>query len=440
MLKWNFKNLSSSNRIIIIILRILLYSSAFCALIYFIFPKQTFSIPAGQITHQEDSIATPRDTNGVFLKNGRTSIDFPTIFSLSPREFFPIADIDIALNRQSLPLSNPTLIAKRSFASFLLPLGAPEGFPDGSLIKVSDDFYLISNGQARKFANDSLRKQMGFSDSMFFSATFEELQSSTLGQEIDSANIYPEDTLFKFGDEDYYILKNNHLIKFVSTQAFHSRFSDQETLTGTKEIMQHYPIDEEAWEGFADGSLLSYGQAVFIVNGNYILPVNSPGTFLSYGYFWEDIINVGGDEIGLYKKTKLFTTDAFHSDGTIFQDENHNLYRVFQNQIHSLPSLNVAWAWLKRAPIFVSQSQSQIVQKCSLRKIWNGHWQCSLDLNPLKDLPGKDIQFELSANQKEIRLDQIQVTFRKERSWQSLQDLFNNLKSQIKSRYYVQNN
>jgi len=68
------------------------------------------------------------------------------------------------------------------------------GFKDGTLLKNSDDYYLVSDGKLRKFKDGHMLSVLGFSSDSFQEITTNELDYNEQGDNISDIANYPNDS------------------------------------------------------------------------------------------------------------------------------------------------------------------------------------------------------------------------------------------------------
>jgi hypothetical protein len=192
---------------------------------------------------------------------------------------------------------------------------------------------------------------------------------------------------------------------------------------------------------FNDGALISYGDSIYIVSGENIFPIDSPTTFLSKGYVWNDVVAVGADELAAYKKGKLFTIASPHPNGTIFKTTADGKYYLVANgSKHLLSSEEVASLNLKHSPILVSEDSLNIINNCQFKKnIWPlRSYSCEMPIDNMQKLIGSDYEFTLGSSQN-IKIASINVEFKKDATLQNLRFTLGELFKRAKNNYVPEN-
>lgn len=400
-----------------------------------LFPKAFFSFYFNDIAGNKNTILDPQNsTSQAPLSKGDLPANNTLKFSTPLAGTFSKALVNFTLDKNSNELDAGSVKIKKSYAAFLYPTGSQIGFKDGTLIKSDGNFYLVSNGELRQFATPSIFSALGFSQNAFVRVAKEELRYNQIGQKISDIGEYPDDSLFKIAD-DYYIMQNKTLRRFSSEAAYLSQYDITQAIEKNSGFLDRYDIDENSIS-FADGSLISYGGGIFITGGNLLFPIDSPATFTQKGFDWNDALPAGADEISLYKKTRTFTILSPHPDGTIFATENEKYYLIKNNEKHLLPSKNIANSWLKRHPVSVSEKSLDIFSDCSLQldALSMRSYSCEILIENLQSLSGADYEFSAKMNGP-IKLDSISVTFKKSLNAKSFRETISGLLNKVKNNY-----
>ncbi|MDP1884131.1 MAG: hypothetical protein Q8L10_02080 [Candidatus Moranbacteria bacterium] len=417
-----------------------LYALAFLAAaimaVRVVFDAQNFTFSFTNPDSAKNSITIPRYQDADFpVENGRISAGRDVYFDMAATGTFSTAVIEFPQDKDSSEPNSGSIIVKKSYQAFLYPEGEPIGFKDGSILKNNGGYYLVSQGALRRFDTDAVAA-LGYAPEAFVEAAPEELRFNPAGEPIRSSEGYPDDSIFKINGE-YYLLEDARLKKFSSEQAFLSQYGPQQALEKNTDIFSRYPLSETL-VGFSDGSLISYGESVYIVSDNKILPVNNPVTFLEKGFAWEDVIAASADEIALYEKTKLFNIKSVHPDGTVFANiENAKHYMVKDSKKHFLPSQNVADSWLRHSPIPVSEKSLEAASQCAIKQSFFGSYSCEIPIASLQQLAGTNYEFIMKLDNG-TKIDYLNVSFKKDISRTNLVAFVRDIYNKIKNRYAPQ--
>jgi hypothetical protein len=385
----------------------------------------------------KNTILSPRDFDGKALEKGALPQNKKFVFDTSVMGNFSNAEVSIKLAPNSPIIQTGKISVQKSYREFFYPTGEPIGFPEGSLLKVDSNYYLISNGLARKFSSVQLIQSMGFVLKMFTNVSQEELALNKTGEEISSEN-YPNGLLLKIDDE-YYQIKNSQLYKFISAKAYLSQFSPNQALTKDTDFLNSFEVSNQQL-GFADGTLGATNTSIFILSKGKSYPIDSPETFEMLGLNWDDVIQINADELSIYSKQKLNYLDHPHPDGTIFSDPKDGSYFIIENGFKKqIIGENLIKAYLKKNPVIVDKQSLEKNFTCLFKqKIYpKNTYTCQIKLLDLTLLKGNDYQFK-GFFDSQIILDQLTVDFYTAPNITNIKDSLSNIKSMLKSNYSVQ--
>ncbi len=408
-------------------------------LAYFIvFPSAYFTFSFLNPNSSKNTVIDPRASDGSSADHGKFLSTSPTLFDTSLVGNYSKVKIDLVLDKKSSELENGAISVRKSYQAFLYPEGDTIGFKDGALVRNNRDYFIISDGRLRQFGNLATLQALGFSEQAFREVSANDLRYNIPGDQVTDPKGYPDSSLFKI-NEDYYILTGQKLKKFVSPSAYLSNYSPDQAISKDPGFLSSYPISEEL-AGFSDGSIISYGISVFIVSEGRVLPINNTVTFENMGYDWNDLISASGDEFSLYQKNKLFTINSPHPDGTIFTTtESSEKYMIKGGQKHLLPTAPIAQSWIKKSPILVSGNGLDISESCSFQKrlLSSQTYSCEIPTEKFKNLIGKDYEFQVSADN-DVEVETLNVTFTKTANLENLKAAARDIANKIKANYVPQ--
>lgn len=315
-------SLDQKNQKIYRMLQAALYLAAVLAALYLsyliIFPHKTFSFSFADPASRNNNIDIPRLSTGGKMSGETVPAGNNLLFNTDIANDYSVANVTLRSATSSVKIpSNLQVSVRRSYQAFMYPLGDPIGFRTGTLIKSNGNYYMISDSKLRRFSDQSVVRALGYDMDAFSEVPASDLKYDAAGPDISTSKNYPDDTLFRIAD-NYYILKNQTLQKFVSDQAYLSRYAANVAITKDASFLNAYPA-AAGLGGFADGSLISNADSVFIVSKGQVWPIDNPETFVDKGYSWNDVMRAGEDELAIYQKAKLFNITTAHPDGTILK-------------------------------------------------------------------------------------------------------------------------
>ncbi len=422
-----------------IILYVLALVFAFYAALSIIFPTRFFSFSFLNPKSTANTITNPRDESGNVPDRGKILADNKFIFDSTLLGNFSEAKIIFRLNKKSAQINGENVSVRKSYQAFLYPEKESFGFKDGTLLKNAENYFIVSNGKLRKFKDKNTLSSLGFSSASFEEVSIEDLKFNASGEDILNANNYPDDSLFKIGN-DFYILYGTRLVKFISDKAYFSQYSAGQAISKANDFLQKYSQGTEQI-GFADGSLIAYGESAFVVSGNKSFPIDSIETFEAMGYKWEDLITVGGDEIAFYVKDELLDLSGAHPEGTIFSTSGQNeKYIIKDKSKHLLPSEKIAISWSKINPIAVSPESLAVSSSCNFGNKWlfSKTYSCQVPIENLQNLLGKDYEFNMIFTE-DIKADSAEIQFKKSYTISNLKRFAANVIKNLRNNYVGQN-
>jgi len=201
--------------------------------------------------------------------------------------------------------------------------------------------------------------------------------------------------------------------------------------------IENSPADIPADGSFANGTLLSFGNSVFVVVDGKVMPFDNPVTFLSLGYMWNNVIPATEAEIGLYQRDKLFTIDQPHPNGTVFLTRDSKKYFVIQNnQKIAITDPEILKTYLQHTPIPVDEKSLYFNLSCVLKKnLWPlNSYSCSIPVENLAKFLGNDYQFALD-NIDVKNIQQADLTLSRNINWSNMRDTLSDIKHKALVNY-----
>ncbi len=362
-----------------------------------LFPEISLSFFFNDPKSLKNTLVSVRTATQKPLENGLVKSKEKLAFNANPLGDFEDATLKITTVKNSNALTNAAVKIRKTYSAFFYPEGLPLGFADGSLLSANGNYYLISDGMAHQFISVSALTQLGFTEVTFLKISPEDLRFNPKGADIANAKTYPDATLIATGGK-YYQFKTGQLLPFLSEKAFLSRYPATQAIPKDENFLKDKTISENAI-GFADGTLVSNDQSVFILTGGKSYPFADSATFVAMGFDWKDVLPVTAAEINTYARQKQFTVNQLHPNGTLFLDEQTKNYFLLEEGIRRLISSPlVAHTYSKNLPILVNSQSLEKSISCQLTKtpLTFRTFGCELNLSPLKDFPGNDYQFEIT--------------------------------------------
>lgn len=366
------------------ILRVLMYAVIVLIVSIFtlrvLFPVLVFSFNFKTPNSSKNNILNPRSPENTPRTNGKLETGGTLIANIGTFGNLSQANVKIALEKKSAVPDNLKMSLRRSYRSFMLPAGAPlTNFPEAELYKI---------------------------------------------------------------DDIYYEFKDNVFYPFVSDSAYLTRYPSDFAKNESREFLARYPVSEN-WIGFRVGSLVSFADGVFlIVSETEMRPVGSADIFLALGYYFENVLPASEEEIGIYKRGKIFNLGEQHPDGTLLLDQDSgNYYLVEQNTKRPLADSRYLNFLLKQQiPVSVSAKSNNTSINCKLKpSLFGQSFSCAVNLTELKQSLGNDFEIRLDQSDADIDINTLQVSLTTDRNKQNMLTLLSQIKARLLARFGLNN-
>ena len=396
-------------------LKTLLYVSFLLTALFVVyqilFPEISLDYSFSNVNSLKNTLFSARTTSQNPAKNGTVGGNDTLSFDANPLGNFEDAKLNFVLNKNSAIPKKISVKVRKSYSAFFYPQTTPLGFANGSLLSVNGVYYIISNGKTRQFVSGSALDQLGYSRSAFLRISPTDLKYNPPGENILNADSYPDDTLIVIGNQ-YYQFKNQQLLPFVSERAFLSRYQPTQAIQKNEDFLKDKTVSEN-FVGFADGTLASSDQSVFILSKGNSYPIADSATFVAMGFDWNNVLSLTPAEINAYKRQKQFTINQPHPDGTLFYDKNEDKYFFIDSGFkYPIENKLIASTYTKVSPVLINTESLEQNISCSPTKapLTFRTFTCQLSLNSIDSLLGNDYQFETSFGN-DVKLASVNVVF-----------------------------
>ncbi len=239
-------------------------------------------------------------------------------------------------------------------------------------------------------------------------------------------------------DGIYYMLRDGKLIRFVSRDAYLSRYPEEFAKVLTSEEQKSFS-EGEGVIGFRPGLLAAYGDGVFIImNETDMRPVGSARIFQEIGYRFEDVQNLNAEELGIYKRGKIFLSGDRHPDGTVFQDTVTSRYFIVgDGQFHELlPGRYLDFLLNKARPVlFSSETRDRTVSCNATPNLLTHGLHCTLPLASISGTIGSDYEIRLTNKGASMDLRSFEAHFKTARNKANLVFIISQIKDLFLSRF-----
>lgn len=408
-----------------------------------LFPSQDLSYTFSDSKVGGNELVRPRAEDGTPRENGRIHEGETLIVDASVLGDFSHAQVSISM-KDSLDITklrDMNIVTKRSQQAFFYPKGLPATFPSGTLLRHGSEVFLIDpDGTRHRFASEESARSWGYDTASFLSVSNEELLANPEGAILTETSNHetPPDGAFIYSEDTFYLWKNSTLFPFVSAGAYFERFPREWALERDAAFIHAHIVSDE-WIAYPSGSLLAWGDGVFIMDNASPRPVLGADIFLSLGYSWDDVRPVSDEEISLEQKGKFIDVRVPHLNGTVLLDTRENRYFLVQDEtLREIQGVSMLHMWLgEKHPILVSSDDLEQRASCtpntpsffSTNKI-----VCSVLLENLANLHGDTYEFSIPfANKADI--DSMDIIFKSSLQEQTFLTTLSEFKSRILSRY-----
>ena len=422
-------------RVLRVVLYVVLVAAAVAVTIRFIFPDRDKYFDFRIYFGPKNTIADPRfATTGKPVEKGVVPEQQTMFFNASVLGSFSTIQVDMAVSDQVTPAENGTLSVIRAYRAFLYPNGEPVTFRNGTLLTDGSRFLIKSGDTLRPFASWNVAEQMGFRKEQFLSVEPAELIRETPGTPVTDPEETFEDIVFTV-QGNYYQIRDNRSVPFVSSRAYLSRFKAENALEADESMLSRFPVSD-TMIGFLDGTLLSYGESVYVVEGTTLRPIDSVDTFLIKGYQWPSVIAATGEEFGMYTRGKLYTLQQPHPDGTLFHLKDSDRYYLVENgQKREIRGRDFLAQYTAITTVDIETSPEP--ETCTLilrRFLLSKSYGCEIPLQRFGNTTINEYQFTLTPD-KQMTFQDLTTNFVSHVNRENYRYFMNELKTKLLTRY-----
>lgn len=364
-----------------------------------LFPTLTASFDFLNPNSSRNTLIAPRNEDGSENKNGKIGSGARISFGAAAQEPFSRAIVKIELEKEAAPIGAAELKVRKTYQALLYDQGSPALLRSGTIAEHDGIYYFVSQGKLRPFSSLEIAEKYGYGKDSFVRLEKEEFALHPQGEPINDSRFPLEGQLLRIG-EDYYRYGEGKLVRFVSEKAFLSLHDPSQAALADEVFLQKYAVSEDLL-GFADGTLISDSEAVYVISANQRLPIDNVLTFQSLGYSWEDVLAASGEEAGIYEKGKLFTARSPHPDGSVLCDkERQKCYLVEKRSLRPLEGKNIRAQYLRKNPVTVDFRSLTESADCTLSSSWLSRrtLECTLSTGNIENLPGNAYMFDLGTS------------------------------------------
>lgn len=164
-------------------------------------------------------------------------------------------------------------------------------FPNYSILKQGDNYYLVDFDAIRPFANFEVVRKIGYNPGEFIEVAPADLQNYELGQVITAEIENPIGKLVRVKENNnLYFLKNNILQPVSDPQTANINFPSLKEEKVSIAVLQNYQLGDLL--KFKDGALFGIigSNKIYVMENGKKRHIASEEIFNTYGYDWKNII------------------------------------------------------------------------------------------------------------------------------------------------------
>lgn len=342
----------------------------------FLFPTITTTFDFRNPNSSRNQIFDPRGEDGSLKTNGRMAPNEKLIANTSPLGDFSVLSASINLEKKSATPAALDVSVRKGYRAFFFPLGEPM-------------------------------------------------------QDLETKSLYRvEDT--------YYELRGNELHPFVSEAAFLSRFPKTAATLQSEAWREQYSVAKE-FIGFRVGSLVSFADGIYVITSERDMrPIGSAEIFLALGYNFEDVIPGNEEDLGIYKRGRIFLMGVPHPDGTLFQDQNTLEYFLIEagKRRPLLRGAYLDFLLTQTHPIIATTPDASTEAHCRAEVgLLPRTLDCTIDLTPLERSIGPDYEVTLAQSESDIDVASLALAFDTRLNAENGATLLSKVKNRLLARF-----
>lgn len=414
--------------------RVLLYAF-FIAFVGWILVKTIFPDGGGEYDFaiygaNKNTLSDPVFSDGSAAEDGTARAGQAMIFGASAHGDFSRADVEFFGDFSQESESIGTLSLVRAYQAYLYPEGDPIVCPrDGSLVKVDGEYGMASGGQLRFFASVSDAERAGYELRQFQEFSADAVSACRRGEALAESEDALQDMITTV-DGQYFQFIDGEWHAFASERAFLSRYRKEDALPIAQEVFDRYPIAEEK-VGFLSGMLVSYGESVYVVEGDTLRGVADPETFVTKGYAWEDVLPLTDEEFGAYVIGDYYSRKRTHASGTVFVAEGSGEMFV----VDGGTKRRIANAQLEAQYGAVHAISANVTElgTCVFRGAWSSQ-RCEIAWDGKAGGIGSEYRFQFKADEN-VKLSEMRAAFVREKSRANFNSFAAEILARLGSRY-----
>ena len=221
--------------------------------------------------------------NGTLIKG----LETPTVYLVEDGKKRPIASMSVLASRY-----NPNLIvAVPADHLARYPEGRAINFPNYSVLRAGDTYYLLDDDTLRPFAAAGLVKDFGYHPDEIVIIGTEEVAAYPLGKPVTTDSQYPAGRLIKLAQTGaMYFIKDGIYYPLTDPAIAEVRFPKQKPEPGTAQDLSG--LTHGGLMTFPDGTLMGVKLTgkIFAIEAGKRRHITSEEVFTALGYKWNNVV------------------------------------------------------------------------------------------------------------------------------------------------------
>jgi serine-type D-Ala-D-Ala endopeptidase (penicillin-binding protein 7) len=173
--------------------------------------------------------------------------------------------------------------------------GQEISFPNYSILKITDDFYLLDYDTLRPFASAEVVRQLGYNPDEFIETTIADIGGYPIGDIISSSTTAPQGIIYQITDLDnsYYLLKDGVLHPITDKNIIPVNYKDLAVEKHKAKDIKNLPVADLPLN-FKDGTLLRVSDSsnVYVIENGKKRLIADVDTFAALGYKRTNVITI----------------------------------------------------------------------------------------------------------------------------------------------------
>lgn len=210
------------------------------------------------------------------------------------------------------------------------PDGEVVKFKNGTLVKDKNSAYVIENDLIRPIASAAVFDLLGYKWSNVLSASDYEVGLHVKGTTVSQTDVHPDGTLISAGGP-VYVLEGGKKRYIPSPGIFNARFKGKDMVTVSQKELDSYTLGDHVV--FPDGYLISDDNSVYLIQGGARRPIGHWVVFESYGFRWSMVKKATPFELGFHGVGEMLSTPKIYYSGSLVRSMSAPEVYILENGV-----------------------------------------------------------------------------------------------------------